>query len=130
MEKITSPLCFSVKFGSIIDHQCTVKRSKKRPLWIVWTNPDTLAAHHHKKHQLLFKHGDDLRQDMLTLQLLKVMDRIWKDEGLNLHLTTYGCLATGDEVGLIEVVRNSQTIMSIQGQRVRSAMQIDSSQLH
>ncbi len=58
------------------------------------------------------------------------MDRIWKDEGLNLDLTTYGCLATGDEMGLIEVVRNSQTIMSIQGQRVRSAMQIDSSQLH
>uniref|UniRef100_A0A0V0JBT1 Phosphatidylinositol 4,5-bisphosphate 3-kinase catalytic subunit alpha isoform n=1 Tax=Schistocephalus solidus TaxID=70667 RepID=A0A0V0JBT1_SCHSO len=130
LEKITSPLCFSVKLGSIIDHQCTVKRSKKRPLWIVWTNPDILGAHHNKKHQLLFKNGDDLRQDMLTLQLLKVMDRIWKDEGLNLHLTTYGCLATGDEVGLIEVVRNSQTIMSIQGQRVRSAMQIDSSQLH
>nr|VZH96070.1 unnamed protein product [Spirometra erinaceieuropaei] len=27
---------------------------------------------------------------MLTLQLLRVMDRIWKDEGLNPHLTTYG----------------------------------------
>ncbi|KAL7053890.1 hypothetical protein AAHC03_026747 [Spirometra sp. Aus1] len=99
--KITSPLCFSEKPGSIIDRQCTVKRSKKRPLMVVWTNPDILGAHHHKKHQLLFKHGDDLRQDMLTLQLLRVMDRIWKDEGLNLHLTTYGCLATGDEVGLI-----------------------------
>ncbi|KAL7057428.1 hypothetical protein AAHC03_019526 [Spirometra sp. Aus1] len=127
--KITSPLCFSEKLGSIIDRLCTVKRSKKRPLMVVWTNPDILGAHHHKK-QLLFKHSDDLRQDILTLQLLRVMDRIWKDEGLNLHLTTYGCLATGDEVGLIEVVRNSQTIMSIQGQRVRSAMQIDSSQLH
>uniref|UniRef100_A0A5K3FWI8 Phosphatidylinositol 3-kinase catalytic subunit type 3 n=1 Tax=Mesocestoides corti TaxID=53468 RepID=A0A5K3FWI8_MESCO len=130
LENILSPLRFSIKLGAILEQQCTVKRSKKRPLWIVWANPDNLGLRHHKIHQLIFKHGDDLRQDMLTLQLLKVMDRIWKDEGLNLDLTTYGCLATGDEMGLIEVVRNSQTIMSIQGQRVRSAMQIDSSQLH
>ncbi|CDS37967.1 phosphatidylinositol 45 bisphosphate 3 kinase [Echinococcus multilocularis] len=130
LEGILSPLRFSIKLGPVVEQQCTVKRSKKRPLWIVWANPDNLGFHHHKIHQLLFKHGDDLRQDMLTLQILKVMDHIWKDEGLNLDLTTYDCLATGDEMGLIEVVRNSQTIMSIQGQRVRSAMQIDSSQLH
>lgn len=130
LENILSPLRFSIKLGPVVEQQCTVKRSKKRPLWIAWANPDNLGFHHHKIHQLLFKHGDDLRQDMLTLQILKVMDHIWKEEGLNLDLTTYDCLATGDEMGLIEVVRNSQTIMSIQGQRVRSAMQIDSSQLH
>ncbi|VUZ43640.1 unnamed protein product, partial [Hymenolepis diminuta] len=127
---ILSPLRFSIKLGPVVEQQCTVKRSKKRPLWIVWANPDNLGIHHHKLHQLLFKHGDDLRQDMLTLQLLRVMDHIWKEEGLNLDLTIYDCLSTGEDTGLIEVVRHSQTIMSIQGQRVRSAMQIDSSQLH
>ncbi|VDO02389.1 unnamed protein product [Rodentolepis nana] len=115
---ILSPLRFSIKLGPVVEQQCTVKRSKKRPLWIVWANPDNLGIHHHKLHQLLFKHGDDLRQDMLTLQLLRVMDHIWKDEGLNLDLTIYDCLSTGEDMGLIEVVRHSQTIMSIQGQRV------------
>ena len=27
----------------------------------------------------------DLRQDMLTLQVIRIMDRIWQSEGLNLR---------------------------------------------
>ncbi len=72
LEDIPSPLSLSITLGTVMEQQCTVKRSKKRPLWIVWSNSDALGWRHHKIHQLLFKHGDDLRQDMLTLQLLKV----------------------------------------------------------
>ena len=31
--------------------------------------------------RIMFKKGDDLRQDKLTLQLLAVIDRVWKDAG-------------------------------------------------
>ena len=31
--------------------------------------------------RIMFKKGDDLRQDRLTLQLLAVMDRLWKEAG-------------------------------------------------
>ena len=34
--------------------------------------------------RLMFKKGDDLRQDRLTLQLLAVMDRLWKGAGMTL----------------------------------------------
>nr|VZH96039.1 unnamed protein product [Spirometra erinaceieuropaei] len=85
--KITSPLCFSEKPGSIIDRQCTVKRSKKRPLMVVWTNPDILGAHHHNKLQLLFKHSDDLRQDILTLQLLRNTQKPSNDSWLQWRKT-------------------------------------------
>lgn len=52
-----------------------------RPLWIVFQNSDKLG---HDIY-LIFKNGDDLRQDMLTLQMLRIMDRIWKREGLDLR---------------------------------------------
>ena len=44
---------------------------------------------------MMYKKGDDLRQDILTLQLVTVMDRLWKDAGLDLRMMVYKCIATG-----------------------------------
>jgi len=32
----------------------------------------------------MFKNGDDLRQDILTIQLIYIMDKIWLDAQLDL----------------------------------------------
>lgn len=67
---------------------------------------------------IMFKKGDDLRQDRLTLQLLSVMDRLWKeDEGLDLRLKVYNCMSTGVNEGLIEVVTQAETVCKIQMQQ-------------
>jgi len=42
----------------------------------------------------------------------------------------YGCLATGYNVGMIEVVRDSKTVMKILEQNIRGAMQVSSKELH
>lgn len=52
-----------------------------RPLWIVFENWDKYG----EEVFVIFKNGDDLRQDMLTLQMLRIMDRLWKQEGLDLR---------------------------------------------
>ena len=39
---------------------------------------------------------------------------MWKKEGLDLNLTPYGCIATGEEMGMIEVVLESETTANIQ----------------
>lgn len=57
----------------------------------------------------------DLRQDMLTLQLIRIMDQLWKENGMDLQMIPYECLATGDMVGLLEMVGDSSTIWKIQG---------------
>jgi phosphatidylinositol kinase/protein kinase (PI-3 family) len=66
---------------------------------------------------IIFKAGDDLRQDLLTLQVLGIMDKLWKANNLDLHMNIYGCVTLGDEIGyffikisMIEVVTNSDTI--------------------
>ena len=46
------------------------------------------------RYVTLFKHGDDLRQDQLVLQIITLMDRILQQENLDLHLTPYHVLAT------------------------------------
>uniref|UniRef100_A0A8C9QJ23 PI3K/PI4K catalytic domain-containing protein n=1 Tax=Spermophilus dauricus TaxID=99837 RepID=A0A8C9QJ23_SPEDA len=51
---------------------------------------------------------------MLTLQMIQLMDALWKQEGLDLRMTPYGCLPTGDCMGLIEAVQHSDTIANIQ----------------
>jgi phosphatidylinositol-4,5-bisphosphate 3-kinase len=84
--------------------------SNAAPLWLVFENTDPMGA----PVQIIFKSGDDLRQDILTLQMLREMDRIWKSDGLDLQLTVYGCVATGPMEGMIQVVPNSTTNGRIQ----------------
>lgn len=92
---------------------CRIMSSKKRPLWISLESVDPPECGG-EKMLVMFKAGDDLRQDQMTLQILRVMEQIWLAEGMNLRLTPYGCIATGDEVGMLEIVPDSETIAMIE----------------
>jgi phosphatidylinositol-4,5-bisphosphate 3-kinase len=94
----------------LIQEKCKYMDSKKLPLWCVFGNKDPAG----QDIYCIFKSGDDLRQDMLTLQMIKIMDKLWRLEGLDLRMTPYGCISTGNGVGLIEVVLNAETVSSIQ----------------
>lgn len=110
LSNFQSPLNPSVTLSDLNIEKCKYMDSKMKPLWIVYDNKvvggDSVGV--------FFKNGDDLRQDMLTLQLLRLMDMLWKEAGLDLRIVPYGCLATGDRSGLIEVVSASETIADIQ----------------
>ena len=47
----------------------------------------------------IFKAGDDLQQDMLTIQLVRIMDKLWLQEGLDLKIVTFNCVPTGQKKG-------------------------------
>lgn len=55
-------------FISIQIEQCKVMASKKKPLWLQFkrADPTTLSK---DPIGIIFKDGDDLRQDMLILQV-------------------------------------------------------------
>lgn len=95
--------------------KCRYMSSKMVPLWLVFQNADPNGSNVY----LMFKSGDDLRQDMLTLQLLNIMDKIWLADGLDMRLKPYNVIATGVNdhgtgVGMIQPVINSDTISGIQ----------------
>jgi hypothetical protein len=48
--------------------------------------------------------GEDLRQDMMVLDAIHLMNTIWKSENLDLRMTLYSCIATGVDHGLSIVV--------------------------
>ncbi|MEQ2167650.1 hypothetical protein GOODEAATRI_006234 [Goodea atripinnis] len=78
--------------------QCKVMASKKKPLWLQFkrADPTTLSK---DPIGIIFKDGDDLRQDMLILQILLIMESIWETESLDLCLLPYGCISTGNRIG-------------------------------
>ncbi len=39
--------------------------------------------------------------------------QLWKNEGLDLNLIPYGCMASGHRNGFIEVVKNAKTISEV-----------------
>ena len=106
---MASPLNPTFLLDGLNPSKCKFMDSKMKPLWLVFNNQEELGASVYQ----IFKNGDDLRQDMLTMQLFRIMDSLWQEEGLDLKLSPYGCLSTGNQIGMIEIVLNAFTLAKI-----------------
>uniref|UniRef100_A0A8C0QKK4 Phosphatidylinositol 3-kinase catalytic subunit type 3 n=1 Tax=Canis lupus familiaris TaxID=9615 RepID=A0A8C0QKK4_CANLF len=58
------------------------------------------------KYPVIFKHGDDLRQDQLILQIISLMDKLLRKENLDLKLTPYKVLATSTKHGFMQFIQS------------------------
>lgn len=118
------PLDPSVTICGCYPSECSVFKSSLSPLKITFktiTNHLENSAlstifggkkHKYGKYALMFKIGDDLRQDQLVIQIITLMDQLLKNENLNLKLTPYKILATSPIAGLIQFVPN-ETLDSV-----------------
>ncbi|NWX83968.1 PK3CG kinase, partial [Nothoprocta pentlandii] len=112
-ESFRVPYDPGLRAGALVIEKCKVMASKKKPLWLEFKCADPTALSN-ETIGIIFKHGDDLRQDMLILQILRIMESIWEAESLDLCLLPYGCISTGNKIGMIEIVKDATTIAKIQ----------------
>ncbi|GAV61020.1 LOW QUALITY PROTEIN: Arf domain-containing protein/PI3_PI4_kinase domain-containing protein/PI3Ka domain-containing protein/PI3K_C2 domain-containing protein [Cephalotus follicularis] len=97
-EPIRSPLAPGVLITGIVPSESSIFKSALHPLRLTFRTATGGTC------KLIFKKGDDIRQDQLVVQMVSLMDRLLKLENLDLHLTPYQVLATGQDEGMLEFI--------------------------
>lgn len=92
------PLDPSVSIVGCYPEESNVFKSTLLPLFISFKTADG------RKYPIIFKTGDDLRQDQLVIQIISLMDRLLRKENLDLKLSPYHILATGATAGAVQFV--------------------------
>lgn len=104
------PLAFNpkVRVSRIKVEECKIMKSKKKPLYLVFEGYETTEDVH-----VLFKTGDDLRQDLVVLTMLKIMQNLWAEQGMNLKLSLYHCMPLASGTGMLQIVQNAETLAAV-----------------
>ncbi|KAK6594739.1 phosphoinositide 3-kinase [Botrytis cinerea] len=100
------PLDPSIMITGVDPSETNVFKSSLFPIMI------TFKTTTKQKYQIIFKTGDDLRQDQLVIQIITLMDQLLQKENLDLKLSPYKILATGATAGAVQFVP-SMTLQSI-----------------
>jgi len=90
--------------------KCKVFASAMCPLMI------TMNTTTGKEYKVIWKFGDDLRQDGLIIQILHVMDELLKQVNMDLKLSPYPVMATTmdyDGCGFLEFVPETTTVFDV-----------------
>lgn len=126
LNPISIPLSPAMQVNGIDISQCSYFNSNSLPLKVVFKSApsynlpppqDMLQASLSEKRRLfnkvIFKCGDDLRQDMLVMQIVTIINRIWLRAGYDLRLITFGVMNSADRIGMIELVSRARTLRQI-----------------
>ncbi|WFC98087.1 phosphatidylinositol 3-kinase [Malassezia yamatoensis] len=115
---LSLPLDPDIYVSRTVPERSTIFKSNLFPLRIEFCIEDPCDAemestnHDHKTYTVICKDGDDLRQDQLVIQLFALMDKLLRNEKLDLKITPYRVLATSPTNGLVEFIP-SMTIAAI-----------------
>ncbi|KAJ5512499.1 hypothetical protein N7463_002051 [Penicillium fimorum] len=92
------PLNPDISVVGLYPEESNVFKSTLSPLLI------TFKTSEGRRYPMLFKVGDDLRQDQLVIQIIILMDRLLQKENLDLKLTPYRILATSATAGAVQFI--------------------------
>lgn len=100
-EPLPLPLDPTVRITGVVAEKATLFKSALMPAKFTFKTTDE------KEYIAIFKNGDDLRQDQLILQIIRLMNKLLMLENLDLKLTPYNVLATSTNSGCVQFVESS-----------------------
>ncbi|KAF9561978.1 phosphatidylinositol 3-kinase [Agrocybe pediades] len=106
IEPLPLPINAKIEVTGIIAEKSSVFKSNMYPLLLYFQKTDG------GEYPVIFKDGDDMRQDQLVIQLFTLMDQLLRKENLDLKLSPYDVLATGPLQGMVQFIP-SKTIAAI-----------------
>ncbi|XP_013404834.1 phosphatidylinositol 3-kinase catalytic subunit type 3 [Lingula anatina] len=110
-DPIPLPLDPEVKIKALLPDKATLFKSQLMPCKLAFKTVEET------EYIAMFKLGDDLRQDQLVLQMISLMDKLLRQENLDLKLTPYKVLATSCKNGFVQIVEstNVAVVLSSEG---------------
>ena len=100
-DRIISPVNPELGEQTVNEKGISVKKSA--------TNPTFIPC---DKSSVLFK-KDDIRRDQIIMCVIRLMEKILQDSGLDVSIVTYNVQPTSNEEGFIAIVENCETLYSI-----------------
>ncbi|KAJ3327007.1 Phosphatidylinositol (PI) 3-kinase [Blyttiomyces sp. JEL0837] len=97
-EPMPLPLDAQIQITGIIPEKANIFKSALLPLRLTFSCLDG------SEYPVIFKTGDDMRQDQLVVQIITLMDKLLRKENLDLKLTPYKVLATGVDHGMVQFI--------------------------
>lgn len=125
-EKVPYMAAFRVLRESAPDKRDSAPASRRDTDLLGRRGADSAGSSHSGGTRLLverpviFKFGDDCRQDMLALQLITLFRDIFAQAGIPIFLFPYKVIATSFECGVIEVIPNATSRDQIGRERVNN----------
>ncbi|KIW81809.1 hypothetical protein Z517_04835 [Fonsecaea pedrosoi CBS 271.37] len=109
---IPLPLDPEVQVCGIYPDEANVFKSSLSPLYLNFkvasaaesSSASSQRTQTHGKYPIIFKTGDDLRQDQLVIQIITLMNNLLLKENLDLKLTPYRILATSPSAGAVQFI--------------------------
>ncbi|KAG6452076.1 hypothetical protein O3G_MSEX007452 [Manduca sexta] len=99
-EPMPFPLDPNVTIKGIVAKKASLFKSALMPSKLTFLTTEGV------EYEAIFKHGDDLRQDQLILQMITLMDKLLRRENLDLKLTPYKVLATSSRHGFLQFIES------------------------
>ncbi|OCT44364.1 Phosphatidylinositol 3-kinase VPS34 [Cladophialophora carrionii] len=109
---IPLPLDPEVEVCGVYPDEANVFKSSLSPLYLNFkvanaadgSSTSAQRSQTHGKYPIIFKTGDDLRQDQLVIQIITLMNNLLLKENLDLKLTPYRILATSPSAGAVQFI--------------------------